>query len=105
MPREFPFPPWPSQEAGYFLPDDDKPGAIEMQDNSVILKFCPVCEEKKPFRLAALPEFPLKQKRWLQGELIQNVWPEATGEDLEQLISGVCSNACFDILFPEELNG
>jgi hypothetical protein len=40
-------------------------------------------------------------RRWKQGELIQNVWPNMSSDDREILISG-WTPAEWDMLFPEE---
>ena len=32
----------------------------------------------------------------IEGELIQNSYPNATKEEREQLISGLCSNKCWE---------
>lgn len=37
--------------------------------------------------------------RWRAGELIQNVWPEKTVVEREALISGICSQVCWDKLW------
>lgn len=37
------------------------------------------------------------EKRWWEGgKLIQNVWPNATPIQREQLQTGICSDACWD---------
>jgi hypothetical protein len=43
-----------------------------------------------------------KYDRWVAGELIQNVWPEKTAAQREQLVSGTCSDQCWDKLFSED---
>lgn len=44
-----------------------------------------------------------KFRRWrIEGEHIQDVWPEKTLMERETLISGVCSDLCWDRLFGEE---
>tara|TARA_R100000234_G_scaffold111958_1_gene85289 strand:+ start:456 stop:695 length:240 start_codon:yes stop_codon:yes gene_type:complete len=40
-------------------------------------------------------------RRWKQGELIQNVWPNMSSDDREILMSGF-TPAEWDMLFPEE---
>ena len=40
-------------------------------------------------------------RRWQQGELIQNVWPNMSSDDREILMSG-WTPAEWDMLFPEE---
>jgi hypothetical protein len=42
-----------------------------------------------------------KYRRWREGELIQNVWPEKSIVDREIMISGTCG-PCFDQLFKED---
>ena len=45
--------------------------------------------------------------RWINGQLIQNVFPELSANDREMLISGHCSKCwqeLFDKGFEEELN-
>jgi len=46
---------------------------------------CPNCKK----------EYTPKLKR-IKGELIQVTYPNATREEIEQLISGLCSNKCFN---------
>jgi hypothetical protein len=43
-----------------------------------------------------------KFQRWQDGEHIQHVWPDKTLMERETLISGVCSDECWDSLFGEE---
>lgn len=42
-----------------------------------------------------------RYKRWRAGELIQNVWPEKTAVEREALITGICSQECWDKLWKE----
>ena len=61
-----------------------------------MVKRCPFCSKQFEPILAKREDFV---QRWLQhekGQLIQRVWPEATNEEREQLISGVCSQKCWD---------
>jgi len=46
---------------------------------------CPNC--KKAYK-------PILERK--EGELIQNTHPNATKEEREQLISGLCSNECWE---------
>jgi hypothetical protein len=44
-----------------------------------------------------------KFNRWQAGEHIQNVWPEKTADEREQMITGICSDECWrNYLGPEE---
>ena len=61
---------------------------------------CPHCERTYVPDLAAAPDFQDRKRRYNSGELAQDVWPEATLEQREQIISGVCSDRCWDELFP-----
>lgn len=62
-----------------------------------IEKRCIVCGED-----ATVIVSKAKHARWVAGEHAQNVWPDMTPGDREQIISGTHS-ACFDKLFgPDE---
>jgi hypothetical protein len=39
-------------------------------------------------------------RRWKEGALLQNAWPEGTDAEREQLISGM-HGSCFDELFKD----
>jgi hypothetical protein len=44
-----------------------------------------------------------KFRRWrIEGEKVQDVWPEKSLMERETLISGVCSDKCWDELWGEE---
>jgi hypothetical protein len=67
------------------------------------IQMCPHCEKIYKPALADQPGFPERLARWKKGELIQKVWPEATPEEREQIVSGVCSDQCWkEMLGPEE---
>ena len=57
-------------------------------------KTCPNCKKIYTPDLATQPNFEEKLVEW-QGRLIQNVWPEATLIQREQLMTGVCSDKCW----------
>jgi hypothetical protein len=40
-------------------------------------------------------------RRWKEGAMLQNAWPEGTDAEREQLISGM-HGSCFDDLFKED---
>ncbi len=42
-------------------------------------------------------------ERWQAGEHVQNVWPEKTSIEREQIMTGFCSDRCWnEYLGPEE---
>jgi hypothetical protein len=41
-----------------------------------------------------------KYDRWQSGEHIQNVFPDLTSMERETLMSGVCSDKCWDEMWP-----
>ena len=57
---------------------------------------CPNCHKKYVADLAKLPDWEQKLALYLCGKLIQNVWPEATPIQREQLQTGICSDECWD---------
>jgi hypothetical protein len=59
---------------------------------------CVVCKTVKTFTLVRSDV-----DRWKRGEHIQNVFPYLTSMERETLISGVCSQECWDELWgPDE---
>ncbi len=56
---------------------------------------CPNCKKQYVPDLAKRPDFTSKRTTWRGGQLIQNVWPEATSTQREQLITGLCSDKCW----------
>jgi len=65
---------------------------------------CPVCKRSYvPCLIDGDPHWRIKLHRWKEmGELIQNVWPHATSTMREQLQTGICSDKCWDNIFPPE---
>ncbi len=58
---------------------------------------CPNCNKKYVPDLAKRPDFEARNIQWkVERELIQNVWPEATTIQREQLQTGICSDKCWD---------
>ena len=59
---------------------------------------CPECgEDFVPDLVDIDPEFYSNHYRWRsQKLLIQNVWPDATLIQREQLQTGLCSDMCWD---------
>lgn len=69
-----------------------------MPNTKVYCKPCPVCGTVREFFL------PTDEvKRWQEGAKIQTVWPDLSPTDREALISGVCSDRCWDILWAEDI--
>lgn len=59
-------------------------------------KPCPRCKG------TAVLKLPVEgAKRYNQGELVQNAFPEMPAADRERLVTGYCGT-CWDLLFPEE---
>lgn len=59
-----------------------------------VTKTCPVCD-----KVTSLNLFKEDYERWQGGDLIQRVFPYMTRIERETLISGVCSDECWDILW------
>lgn len=63
---------------------------------------CPVCKKEYTPELANHADFEEKLFIWQDGALIQNVWPDATDDQREQIQSGICSEECWEQACPEE---
>jgi hypothetical protein len=57
---------------------------------------CQVCEKTSDFTLDAE-----KVRQWREGAFIQDVFPELTANQREQIVSGTHPK-CWEILFPED---
>lgn len=57
---------------------------------------CPHCGRNYTPDLAKEKDFKEKSVEWICGKLIQDVWPHATEIQREQLITGICSDECWD---------
>jgi len=64
-----------------------------------VAKHCPICNSDFVPELADQPDFVERFHEWQSGVLIQNVWPEATPMQREQLQTGICSDECWDTMF------
>lgn len=62
---------------------------------------CPICHTEFVPTLLTEPGWQEKVQRWMGGEFVQNVWPEASDMDREQLMSSICSNECWDRAFED----
>ena len=60
-----------------------------------IITPCLLCQREFPFALD-----PQGFARWLNGELVQNAFPEMRKEDRELLVSNTCPE-CWRRTFPE----
>lgn len=58
---------------------------------------CPFCGKEGQMMVDAE-----KHHRWKAGELVQNVWPEMTPDEREQLITGICGK-CWDTTMATEM--
>ena len=64
--------------------------------NGFLRTQCPMCKEVYYVTL------PLDgYKKWQEGELIQNAFPNMSADNREKLITGICSE-CWDKAFGEE---
>jgi len=71
-----------------------------MEDTRItFVKHCPMCGGATDITVGKV-DFD----RWQQGELIQNVWPDATPEMREVMISGM-HNACWKKMFAADTEG
>jgi len=58
---------------------------------------CPNCERNYTPDLLAREDYDGKFAAWrFEGHLIQDVWPDATPIQREQLQTGICSDRCWD---------
>lgn len=64
-------------------------------ENDTIKGSCIFCGKEHEIKIANFEE---KIKRYNNGELIQDVFPELTSDDRELCISGCCAN-CWDMIF------
>lgn len=68
-----------------------------------ITKSCPVCKKVYTPDLCKTPDFQSRLIGWQSGRvLIQAAFPDATANQREQLMTGICSNECWKSLWPEE---
>lgn len=58
-----------------------------------VMAVCPTCKEGRPF-MVGLDQYT----RWVNGELIQDVWPDWSADDREQFKTGICP-PCWDNQF------
>lgn len=67
---------------------------------------CPVCNLRYVPEIAQLPDYLPKWVEWqVDRKLIQDVWPASKGftqEQREQIISGVCSDKCWTMLWDDK---
>jgi hypothetical protein len=63
------------------------------------IKTCPVCHRNFVPSLSMDVDFQAKLRRWNHGAYVQEVWPWATPMQREQIISGICSDRCWDALY------
>lgn len=62
-----------------------------------MMKICPNCKREYIVLLSYNPDFRKKYHKWAQErKLVQNVWPDATANQREQLQTGICSDECWD---------
>ena len=59
------------------------------------MRICPQCK-KDYVPLLVARESKEDIEKWHKGECIQNVFPDATRTEREQMISGICSDNCWD---------
>jgi hypothetical protein len=69
---------------------------VVMENSVMFVKWCRVCSAQTTIEVDAD-----KFRRWQQGELIQQVWPDMAVEDREMLISGTHPE-CWSWLFGDE---
>ena len=67
-----------------------------------IIVQCPEClktrNEELPY---SYTDYQLKIRRWKEGGLIQDVFPELDSSQREALITGICDD-CWDTMFLEK---
>lgn len=61
-----------------------------------VTRVCPHCDREKAIQVEED-----KYNRWLEGELIQNVWPEKSTEEREEIKTGFCPE-CWNFMFGGE---
>lgn len=57
---------------------------------------CPNCHKQYFPDLMRRPDWEEKAAERRSGKLIQNVWPDATPTQREQLQTGICSDKCWN---------
>ena len=62
----------------------------------VLVRWCPNCRTMQDVELSKRSDWDVERKRYNEGELAQHVWPDATPIQREQLVSGLCSERCWD---------
>jgi len=70
-----------------------------------IIKHCPVCHREYQVALSTFggaDKFAADYAAWQGGALVQAVWPAASNEEREQIVSGICSDTCWDKIWPIE---
>jgi hypothetical protein len=58
---------------------------------TVLTRTCPNCHKTEEVVVSND-----KYDRWQSGEHVQDVWPEFTPTQREQLITGICSDECWE---------
>jgi hypothetical protein len=53
----------------------------------IVPRICPNCRKESTIELDAE-----KYRRWVAGEHVQNVWPELSMGEREQIMTGFCPN-------------
>lgn len=66
----------------------------------ILQKHCVVCEKDHDVEVEQR-----QYLRWRSGEHAQDVWPNLTPVQRESIISGVCSQKCWDKLWKEGRHG
>lgn len=67
----------------------------------MISRHCPICRRDYTPDLALKPDFLERFIRWKRREgYVQDIWPDATWIEREQLLSGTCGEECWDKIFP-----
>jgi len=63
---------------------------------------CPHCGVIYEPKLAQRPTFAEEFIHWQLGNYIQDIWPEASPIEREQIMTGFCSDECWQAAFPED---
>lgn len=61
-----------------------------------ISKACPMCGKRSRIQVS-----PIRLARWAEGDLVQEVWPTASNDIRELLMTGT-HGSCWERMFPPE---
>ena len=66
---------------------------------SSVKRTCPCCKNEYVPELA---DDVVGYMNWQMGDYVQDAFPQSTATQREQLLSGICSDACWSMLMGED---